>query len=1430
MAARQLRSLLGVEFSASSTILEFDGTLTARDVLLRVPGVQSEAGELLRADRVIVEMDLSNLHTGTVRPQTIRLHGALCRISVAPDGSMNIDGLGSAEPGDTPPAPPKIDAPGAILELGEHVGSRYTALKTLQVDGSFMPIHRGQPEYVIQLIERVPGDSHEPSTPATAAATERRLMLDGRLNLIEPAATLNLHDLELAEWGPQDVPANLRGMWERLNIRGSVRRSTLTYDPVYGLRVEFHPTNVALDAPIPSGLPDEPDRPLGLTDVNGSIAISRDGIHADLVGLIEGQEEASQVSFTTYGTSLNAAIDCTVTTQNFVIGENPGLLRFMPPVVQRRFEDFSGPTAELDARVRIQRSAPDSVTGRAGEFTTEGSIVLRRARFAHEKFPYELTDLRGVVEFDDHQIEIVNLTGRGPSGARVYATGLIAPPSDEAHVDIQIDAVDVPVDEHLAAALRNRRGALDALFDMAAYEQLRADGLVLSSQDAAAARLAAIEARTDLARLEARDAEPDVIETARAHLASVEAQLRRPVFDPGGRATAQVLITHRPDQDWDTDVHVRFDETVGLLPEPFPLPILASDLALRVHDETVTLLEGAFTTLNGGAATVEASIGADDAGSGEDDAEITISAADVPVDILLIRAIPEAGRDVDPEADAGDATVRATPRPGSIQHLLRSLGIQGTVDAEAQIGGLGDEDGWFDVDVTFDRLAMNPAGAVDAQRRLRVEDASGQIHADNDHVQIRSLSGTLVSVPLRPDEIPTPAGSITLNYEGDFGADAGAFARVRASVEQLDLTAPVEEVIAIVSPEAAATLRTLRSKYQPAGVIDADVALDRTETSDVRVTVAATNGRGMALDTPPGRLNVEQRGGRLQMVFDERQTFRAEDLIADVTTVLTGAEEPATRVHVDGTLQLASGALLAADARAAVVDGRLESGLIGGLIRRAFGEKADDAWTQIDPAGEVDLEATFWKEAGGELLVSGEASPRSLAFSKGGERILLPQVRGRVTFGPDGGVIDRLRIQGEGWTAAFDGGWSAGGDGDAPAYQVQTRVLLNADGLTPAILALAPPRTRQVLEETDAAFDNGLRFHDAEMRLDLNESLAPIGGSVQGVLSFAGLRMDPGVPITDVTGRVNLDAEQVGDTLAVEAAVQADELRVAGVHLLDADVYLRTGAVPGNLVIPVASASCHGGRISARGLISGLNMTEADELRYEADISVTGLRFAPVLAQLDFRQPDPVLDGTGQEAQPMAAAVLSTDESRGLMDATVTLRGVAGDPGSRSGRGALRINGGDVVELPGVMGLLQLSNLQLPSADPLDYLQTEFFLRGDNVDFEHISLLAESLSLVGSGRMNWADKSLNFTFNSMSRLRIPIWSDVFESLRNEIVTTTVRGTISEPDVSTRPLATTGAVIGKLFGSDHDFREGANLQRAEREARAERRRLQAVIGD
>src|SRR5690606_28682793 len=105
--------------------------------------------------------------------------------------------------------------------------------------------------------------------------------------------------------------------------------------------------------------------------------------------------------------------------------------------------------------------------------------------------------------------------------------------------------------------------------------------------------------------------------------------------------------------------------------------------------------------------------------------EIVISAANVPVDGLLIRAIPEPGQPAREQDEfVGDAAA-AAPETGSIQHLLRSLGIQGVVDAEARIGGLGSEDGWCDVDVAFDGLAMDPAGAVSSHQRLRVRDASG---------------------------------------------------------------------------------------------------------------------------------------------------------------------------------------------------------------------------------------------------------------------------------------------------------------------------------------------------------------------------------------------------------------------------------------------------------------------------------------------------------------------------------------------------------------------------------------------------------------------------------------------------------------------------------------------------------------------------------
>jgi hypothetical protein len=175
----------------------------------------------------------------------------------------------------------------------------------------------------------------------------------------------------------------------------------------------------------------------------------------------------------------------------------------------------------------------------------------------------------------------------------------------------------------------------------------------------------------------------------------------------------------------------------------------------------------------------------------------------------------------------------------------------------------------------------------------------------------------------------------------------------------------------------------------------------------------------------------------------------------------------------------------------------------------------------------------------------------------------------------------------------------------------------------------------------------------------------------------------------------------------------------------------------------------------------------------------------------------------------------------------LTLEGVAGDLSSRRGGGAIRITRGDILQLPVMLPLIQVSNLQIPRKDTLGYLQSSFVVQGDTAHFEHISLLSDVVEIEGEGSIKWPDYALDMRFNSRSLSRLPVLSDILETVRNEFVTTTVSGTLTDPVVHEEPFTGTRRAIDRLL-HPHDYTALAPTPGLA-PAKVERKRMDAGIG-
>lgn len=1422
MVASQIKGLTGCTLEgagATGTYIDLDGRLVIRHFRLRLPGVPGDAGTVLSAEQAVVDLDWSGVFTGDVTPTAVRLSKPIFRVSQSiEDGDVNLAAIAaqaSAGSGGVGTAPPKIDAMDGVVILAEHAKAtgQSRTLKELHLSGSFMPINPTRPIYSIRFAE-------------TGQTRDKALLLDGRINLDTGAATLKLFNLAFDAWKPESIPTAYREQWRKLNVQGRISSAAMSYDKDNGATVEVTLDNVSMNALIPaeSAGPGE-TKDLGLQAVSGTVGFSKKGLNATLTGRVEGQSGISTVRLTTQGTDIDAALSCEIIAQKVGVTKETELLPYIPARVREYFRAFSGPTGELDARVLISRGAP--VNGQPAEIQVSGGrITLRHGVAAFHKFPYPFLETSGEFEFDDHSLRIVKLEGRGPSGAMLRADGLISPLTDEAMVDVNVHAEHVPVDKHLLDAMpKDRRRVLENVFSRPEYERLLADKLI-------------------------RAPGAPMVENG------------PPEFALAGECSIDVHV-HSPegkDSPWFTTVDVGF-EKAGMLVDPFPLPVIATGVKLHITDDDAKLISGTFRPLSGGTMDLSAFVTFFTGDKRETRPDVRIVARDVPVDALLLHALPR-----DEPAPAGTP---AAARELSLGELMLRLNASGVIACDARVMADPTQRAddptptiAYDIGVDLAGVRCAPTLPGDAPA-FSIEDFRGQMRLTRSALSIPAMESHLYRLP-SPEESgggpfvgPLQAASFSLSLEkrlsGDPGSQRGSMEGT-LMVSEANLAAPIERFVGVFSPDAGKRLAAMRVQHEPTGRIHTSVHLKRApgENAPMEVGVTLDNASNIEFAALGGRVGVDWPEGQIEIHIpaEGSESIRFNHVLARLT--MDGAA--CGEAQLDGSVALdsATGTVAApADLTAEFAAWRFESPLLGPLLQRLTSPGTADAYRNFNAVGPFDAKVSVHTETTERrplpfVRVEAELSPRAMAFDWEGQRIACDEVTGKVTLRtragegvhPVSGRFDALRVKTAAWDAAADGAWyspapAAGATGDRP---VQLALTFDVSGRTldPALRALMPTAAVDAIDALGAEFRGPFALRKGAVRTTLGDTPSPT--SFTGDLDFTDLAFSIGVPIDRCTGTVSMrvDSRPPGSSepTTFEVRARADGLRVIGINATSAEAIVTSGSKPGEILIPDVTAQCYGGRLSGHVTLQlgeeppALAAGEmgppapAGPSHYDAELILAGVQLAPVLADaaaLGATDPGPV-----GPPDPFT----EPDQSRGVIDARLTVAGLSGDLSSRSGGGAIRISNGDIIKLPMMLPLIQVSNFQIPSKDRLGYMQSDFTITGDTAVFDHVSLLSDSVAIVGAGTLKWPGLNLDMKFNSRSNSRIPILSGVIEALRNEIVSTRVKGTLSAPVVSEQPFTGTRELLDRLL---HPNKHASSITpaapRAGTKAQQERSRIE-----
>ncbi|HLO40663.1 MAG TPA: hypothetical protein VK176_06535 [Phycisphaerales bacterium] len=1365
VVSSRLAAATGLKLEQGSIKLGFTGHVQIKDAIIRTPGIDGPGGELITFERLDATVSWPALlgFGGSAEPvKQILLISPRVRLSQnASDGTLNVAVIKLPESRDAskPITLPLVQIDQGVIELGEHGGNgerdTFTLLKHIDVRGRIEPASPGADGSIDVVL-----------TPDAKEAQASPLRISGEIKGRD--LSMELGGVTLKDWPMSAMPTRMRVLAEMLDVEGQIGRTTFTYSPSRpggaAVTATTDLVDVALNLPITEDaqVTDSAQAPLlRMSHVNGRIEFSSQGVKADLVGSIE--EVPYRVSLSYDGIEQNSPFTAKVSTQDFRMEKGLRILRFVPPLVRERLADFNWPTGLVTTDVVISRPPP--VDGSPAPLSVVGDLEVKDAVSAFKRFPYEFEKLSGKVKFSDTRIDLLDIRGVSKTGAKIQASGFIEPPTDDAHCVIDVQVEGLKIDQDVIRALTARRkGIPPVIFNQTHYTRMLAAGLLAAPGD--------------------QTAEPSVPRFALDGLAKVRTVVTR----PAGK-----------DTEWLENTDIDFD-FLTVLPEWFPFPMIAHDVAVRIGEDRIRVFGGEYRPIVGGHATATADVDYELVINPEKDGSpvVTVNAADVPAGRLLSFAVGAAIE----RANRNDPGGSAGPR---IRGILDDLNPSGLVAGELRLYNDDQERGHVYAKVDVGPTILTPTPEVEVAAAEVVDDASQLEVAAQGTVTIqdREVLFDFTGQPRvkRGDRVDFTESS-NVHVRGRSGPDASGESVFNSTVdaEGIDLAAPLHQMIGVFSPMAAGRWYSLAADYQPAGKVFGKVEITPgTEGSVATVTAErfedlsiAFEGRATLVQAVEGRVIVEPTGA-----------VRFDDFAANLVGGAGATQGQAQgRIAVEGAIAAgdAEGETVPSpDFKATLTSARAEAPILRALACRRLSEENAELLTQLNPRGEFDASFTMQAGAGaaGAPGLVGLVRPRSMTIFMNGMDVPFEKLTGEVTFSSQGGQLRAVEGTSELFSLRTDGSWSRN---DLEETEIDITLSGRSQGLPATLRALLPESVRGIF--TTIEFDVADEVELPVMQLRITDSTSPehqrllAGGKV----NLRGASLSLGVPVTECSGVLEFRVENNDFRTPAGFGLEArlDRFKVSGLAMERGMVQVRGRPDTGELTVERVIADCYGGRFVAKAVVGRPGSGPRD---FQADFSLSGVRFAPMLRDLT------VAAGKPLEENPPA----DDDASRGLVDAQLAIGGRLEDAKSRRGRGSARISGPSVLRMPLVMPLIRFSNFQLPTDEPLDFADAKFYIDGPVLAFEDLSVFSKSVHILGFGTMTWPGMALDLRFNSKAVRRIPVLNWLLEGIRNEIVTTQVTGTLGKPDVASVPFDNTRRFFLQIFGSGMNDQERRMLE-------------------
>jgi len=874
LALARLEKALGYDATCEAATLMPSGRVALPGLELRSPGTEGEAGVVLRAERIELEVGWVDAILAPARAvRAVRLVSPTAVVSVdVEDGSLNLGGGGGGG-ASLPDSLPPVRVENARLVFGEHGRDGgapwFEPLQEIALTGALEPSPGEPGVYDLELLE---------DAPAGRAPAELR----GALDLRAGSGRLDLRNVDFGALRVDAASPPVETLLRRLRVDGRLPEATLRYERDGSFEVLVDLAGVDVLAPAPVLNPeaaDAGDPRLRLSQVSGDLRLDPTGLSANLEGFFEDLD--ARVIFKTEGFGVSADLSVQMIIAEYRLGPNPGLLPFAPELAAEFVQRFSGPEALISGRVTVERTG--------GDASASGLFSWSKGRAAFQGFPYPIEGISGRLSFDDGGVYVTDLRGRGPTGADITAEIVAIPPGDDAEIGARIVAKNVPVDEHLLGAIGGERGeALGRLFDAASLPPAAAERLARAGSEFRAG--GAVRLEIDVEKRGGEFGEwswdvratspelglaPDALAyplTARGFTLTLDRQIAEATLPAlegptGARGAANATVPLGGDEDGGRGAGFR--PTVGFEIERAPLDDLLLDAIGRRSERLADILRelrasgvisGAGEARLGGRLDADASIAFDGVRlrapeSGRLVADGLAGVIEITGDRAALAATGDGpggaglslAGELDFERGAWDLTLDADRLPIS-EELAETVGVfsaearerlealraertlGGVIDARltASSGGGGEDGATWELDLGgSDAIALEMGGERLELRgvRGRVTLASGAEGIRFDGASAELLSGgESVSRRVRLDGVYDPSGETRLRIDAEgvrlgargFRALAGRSATIAAFLEGADPSGEADLSLTVLA--AAGGEPEIAGRVEPRGV------------------------------------------------------------------------------------------------------------------------------------------------------------------------------------------------------------------------------------------------------------------------------------------------------------------------------------------------------------------------------------------------------------------------------------------------------------------------------------------------------------------------------------------------------------------------------------------------------------------------------------